>query len=218
MKLHLLLALLPLGACIPAPATAPTPGPTPLERARALTVADVRPLLVPRPDSAGRVRVAVFTTYPGYRTAEAMTLPELWVTLAGEVRDSCAHFGDGRESAETVKLLGLLPGDEAGRYFAELEVPLASLARPAPDPDPTRALPCADGSLPAACAAPPGVDTAVARLVAQSRASSYPFTGLGFTYNWRDRAPPYGASEFVVRRGTQARVVGTWEVATYCRP
>lgn len=213
MRLRLLLPLLGLGACVPAPVTSPTP----LQRARALTAADVRPLRVPRADSAGLVRVAVFTTYPGYRAGGTMTLPELWVTLAGEVRDSCAHFADGREAAETVKLLGLLPGDEAGRYFAELEVPLGSLFRPAPDPDPTRTLPCWEGSLPAACAAPPGVDTAVVRLVSQSRASSYPFTGLGFTYNWRDRAPPYGASEFVVRRGTAARVVGTWEVPAYCR-
>jgi hypothetical protein len=213
-------------ACAPvSPRTGPAPE-TSIQaarvRARALTGADARPLQVIYPDSLGMVRVTVFTNYAPYRdslarAARRITLPTLWVTLSGEVRDSCAHFTRGREAAETVRLLGLLPGDDRGRFFVEMEVPATSLFRPAPNPDPTRAIPCAAASAAGACDAPSSVDPEQAAVLERARGTAYPFTGLGYTYNWRAGAPPYGATELIVRAGTVARLIDAQEPIPYCR-
>jgi hypothetical protein len=214
-------ALALAAACAPARPAGPAPDPpafrAALAAARALTPADVLPLRVARPDARGAVRVVVFTPYPGYADTLArgatgeLELPELWVTLEGEVRDSCAHFPRGAVEVETARLLGLTPRDGPGRRFVVLEVPAASLFRPSADPDPSRALPC----LSSGCPLVP--DSAAMRgFLDRQRADGYPFTGLGYTYNWRDGAPRYGASEYVVRSGSRARVVSVTPPAAYC--
>jgi hypothetical protein len=159
----------------------------------------------------------LFTSYAGYADSLArgatgeLVVPEVWVTLEGEVRDSCARFPREAVEVETARLLGLTPRDGPGRSFVVLELPAAALFRPAADPDPTRAEPC----LSAGCPAPP--DSAAMRaFLERQRATGYPFTGLGYTYNWRDGAPRYGASEYVIRAGTRVRVVSVTAPDRYC--
>jgi hypothetical protein len=44
----------------------------------------------------------------------------------------------------------------------------------------------------------------------------YPWTRLGYTYNWRPGASRYGASEYVVRAGSRVRVLSVAPAAEYC--
>jgi len=224
------LGLLATVACTPAPRSSPAPAAgvdaefaAAREAVRRQTAADVLPLLPLRPDSNRMVRVVTLTDWDGYARALDAGNPrivlerEVWVTPAGEVRDSCATFPRGRVVPEVARLLGLLPGDTLNQSFVELAAPLDSIFRPAPDRDPTAALPCPGSEVVQAC----GVDSLpeshpMRGFLTRQRASEYPFTGLGYTYNWRRGAPRYGASEYVVPKGTSVRVIAVTGPEAYC--
>ena len=46
--------------------------------------------------------------------------------------------------------------------------------------------------------------------------TSYPWTGLGYTYDWGDHLHPQGQSEFVVPPGTTVWIEGIFTPAEYC--
>lgn len=187
-------------------------------------------LFVPRPDSTLHVRVVAFTSWPGYADSARLgrdsfeLARDVWVTLVPEVRDSCARFGRGELGLEVAALLGLPPGAAQG-YFAEFQVPLAALFRPTADLDVLRPLPCADASTGVVCATRFPAQTpaehyafiASTALYNWREDGGYPWTRLGYTYNWRAGAPPYGASEYVARGGTRLRQLTIHSAEEYCR-
>lgn len=60
----------------------------------------------------------------------------------------------------------------------------------------------------------------------QARPSSYPWTSLGYTFDWAPRIhaagdtefQKYGESEFVIRQGAPIEVLGAQTTAEYCKP
>ena len=46
----------------------------------------------------------------------------------------------------------------------------------------------------------------------------YPWTRLGYTFNWYSGGDRYGASEYVVRGGSIIEVVSSSDIAAYCKP
>jgi hypothetical protein len=219
-------------ACDPGISTPATPAPAAGDQARfdstiyAAAVyrpQDVLPLKPAVPDAEGRVRVVTYTNYGGYQPGTPMTLSrDVWVTLVPEVRDSCLTFtGDVTRRLE--QLLGLPPGAGYDR-FAELRVNVTDLFRPAPDPATNTARPCADG-VAANCGAsfPADVSPTHVRWIADGTLTlwrlprGYPWTRLGYTYNWHPGSPRYGASEYVVRPGAHVEVVSVRPTAEYCR-
>jgi hypothetical protein len=46
----------------------------------------------------------------------------------------------------------------------------------------------------------------------------YPWTRLGYTYNWRPGADKYGASEYVIRKGATVKVTDIIPYQRYCNP
>lgn len=44
----------------------------------------------------------------------------------------------------------------------------------------------------------------------------YPWTRLGYTYNWHPGSPRYGASEYVIDPGTRVTVTSVFTIADYC--
>ena len=50
----------------------------------------------------------------------------------------------------------------------------------------------------------------------ERRRLGWPWTALGYTYNWHPGSPRYGASEYLVRGGTQVVVTGVIPIAEYC--
>lgn len=232
-----LLAALLGAACAPV-LTAPGPGPASPEARYRDAIRDaavlhglgLHELVVPRADSAMHVRVVSFTSWQGYADSarlgrDSFALEQdVWVTLVPEVQDSCARFGREQLGLQVAALLGLPPGAAPG-YFAEFEVPLPALFRPTADPVVLRPLPCADASAGVTCATkfPEGTPAEHYAFIASTALfnwredGGYPWTRLGYTYNWREGAPPYGASEYVARKGTRLRRLRVHPAEEYCR-
>lgn len=146
----------------------------------------------------------------------------LWVTAAPEVRAfiqreraynptfSMAHLGPRLE-----QYLGLKP-QGLDRTFVELWVNRADLLRPCLDEDPTDT----QCDLWHPDHLEPGTPFAQAVGSGDPR-ERYPFTGLGYTYDWGNPHTDVGVSEFVVRGGatvTIHRKTATHAYATDDRP
>lgn len=143
---------------------------------------------------------------------------DVWVTLAPQVHIMCAAFPTDPAllTLRLQQLLGLPPKPEE-RVFVVMDVPAASLFRPCADPDPTKS----------SCgwAFPPNTtdrhkawfaDQVVDRY--REAPDGYPWTRLGYTYDWAPDASGFGASEFVLRAGTPVMVKATAPTAAYCHP
>jgi len=48
--------------------------------------------------------------------------------------------------------------------------------------------------------------------------TGFPFTGMGWTYDWSNATNHIGISEFVVKRDAMLTVVGTKTPAEFCAP
>ena len=223
-----LLAL--LAACAP-PSAGPAPARPALDALYLRAIDDasvyradhVLPLNAAVPDAAGQVRVLTFTSWPGYTAGTDTITQNVWVTLVPEVRDSCSGFGDDLR-LRLNQLLGLPPGG-GDTLMVEMTVPVGALFRPVADPAVTTRYPCGD-SIRAGCGEsfPAGVDAAHVRWIADQLLTrwrvpdGYPWTRLGYTYNWHPGSSRYGASEYLVRAGSVATDVHVQHVRAYCRP
>lgn len=231
------------GATPPASGPSPAP-PSSINEIYAQAVANsavyapenVLPLFAVTPDAEGNTRVVTLTTW-NYAPGEQELGRDIWVTAVPEVRDSCRSWRDEADLVMRLRqLLGLRPADSVA-HFVEMVVPVAALFRPTVDPAVTTRWPCAAGPS-GGCGLnfPAGVDPAHVAWIARQMLSSwqvpdgypadtasggrgalgYPWTRLGYTYNWHPGSPRYGASEYLVRGGSRIRVETTFPVAAYC--
>jgi hypothetical protein len=171
-----------------------------------------------RPISPGTtsVRVVTWTTRPeSYAVGTAVTTSwgETWVTLDPEVQESCRRFPAAARTSRLQQLLGLPPARE-DRTFVVMEARVGDLFRPCPDPDPTAATCGPDFP---ANVSPKHVDWFARQLLASLKTpGGYPWTRLGYTYNWNQGASPYGASEYVLQQGATVTVLARETTAAYC--
>jgi hypothetical protein len=216
-------------ACAPPTASGPAPGGLSLDSLYALTIHDaavyqaahVLPLNAIRPDSLGEVRVVTYTGWGGYKAGTDTITRQIWVTQVPEVRDSCREF-TGDLALRLQQLLGLPPraGDT---LMVEMTVPASALFRPTVSPAVTTRYPCGD-TLQAGCGQrfPDGVAPDHVRWIADqtltlwAEPGGYPWTRLGYTYNWHPGSPRYGASEYLVRANTVATGVQVSDFRAYC--
>lgn len=164
-----------------------------------------------------RVRVVTWTKYPdSYPVGQESTLKwgEVWVTLDNDVKSRCEKFREDDLITDIQKLLGLPPNPDEKRSFVTLEVHSSSLFRP-----------CANPSLAAEkCSAtfPDDVSASHASWYAFQTANSYntnsgfPWTRLGYTYNWKAGENEIGAAEFVIKKGAKVRSVSAQDTNSYC--
>lgn len=171
----------------------------------------VRPLLALTDEQP---TVVAWTGWDGYKMGENTLGVDVWVTLAPEVKDRCKSFAADTRALRLQQLLGLPPSD-GERNFVEMRITRSDAFRPCPNPDPT-AEACGD-------AFPEGVDAAHVDFIARTALANwrvpdgYPWTRMGYTYDWApDAADRYGATEFVVRKGSVVEVVGITPTAEYC--
>jgi hypothetical protein len=141
-----------------------------------------------------------------------------WVALPSEVQDICRGFTDNLKM-RLRQLLGLPPDDKFDK-FVLMSVRREDVFRPTYDPNPTTDYPCADSASADYCKKfPDGVGTEHKEwIAAQVQIKKYPWTGLGYTYNWTPGADRYGVSEYVVRKGSTITVTERVEYKEYCRP
>lgn len=141
-----------------------------------------------------------------------------WVTAAPEVREFCGGLGL-KDEALTKRLeqrLGLKPCSKK-THFVELWVKPEDLFRPCPDPE------ISDQecglSFPRSKYFSISLDYVL--WFSDLRDSSYgakgyPWTRLGYTYDWGNPKNPFGPSEFVIRPGSTVRIKGAPTTAEYC--
>ncbi len=169
------------------------------------------------PPDAARVKVVTWTRYD-YKLGASSVGVNVWVTLVPEVREICRNFKGAEADIELrlEQLLGL-PVTSSYTQFVEMDVRREDIFRPCPNPDPQLTT-CAD-------AFPQGVSPEHATFIANQALSSwkipggYPWTRLGYTFDWSpDAKSRYGASELVVRKGSKVNVTSITKSAAYCAP
>ncbi|HEX2922407.1 MAG TPA: hypothetical protein VHS28_00070, partial [Chloroflexota bacterium] len=137
---------------------------------------------------------------------------DTWVTVAPQVKEFCSR---GRYPDPTLRLEQLLglPSDNGKKWFVELWVSPSDLFRPSPDPkitDQTAGL-----EFPAAVSQQ-HVEW-IEGLKAQSYGENgYPWTRLGYTYDWGNTTNREGLSEFVIRKGAPIEVNSVTTTLDYC--
>lgn len=145
----------------------------------------------------------------------------IWVTAAPELQQRMAAEGRHKKPEKRLRQLLGLPPNADYKYFVEFWVRPQDLVRPCVDPevtDNTCGLTLADGVT-------PDCEHTV-WLSEQARASfadsllyrRYPFTQLGYTYDWkRSDKRHMGLSEFVVGKNKNIVVGEIYETAAYLR-
>ncbi len=151
-----------------------------------------------------RVLLLTWTSWDGYNseTGDNMILSrETWVVVPRELKE---FYRDNKSlSGESLvtrleQLYGLPPYN-GKLYFVEMWVDPADFFRPSPDPD------TADAE--AELDFPAWVDAAYRDWFNQLASTSYgedgyPWTRLGYTYDWGNKESEIGLSEFVIRAGS----------------
>lgn len=168
-------------------------------------------------DGGRQVLMATWTTHRSYFPDPGATFQEnytVWVTVAPEFRKFCAEYGPGEGDVSLPRrleqLLGL-PPNSGHEYVVELWVNPDDLFRPSADPDIT------DGE--AQLGFPDVRDyMSVSEPYKQwyqqtsderyrpSSGPPYPWTRLGYTYDWGSDESRLGLSEFVIREGAELTV------------
>ncbi len=185
------------------------------------------PRAVTEPDPAAQYRAAIADARTAEPSEIATTLTPLvpyndalvW-RAPPQVTTSTCRASDRTDNALRLRLaqrLGLPPDADYDR-FVELWVRPRDLVRPCPDPEvtdrecelrppkPQTHVPVSDAhqdwfrELKATSYGPDG----------------YPFTGLGYTYDWHPATDEVGPSEFVLRPGESGIVRATYSTAAYC--
>jgi hypothetical protein len=158
------------------------------------------------------------------------TLPVyVWVTQVPEVQQICQGFS-GNLELSLRQLLGLLPNSKLNN-FVVMTVTDGNIFRPAANPDPKTPRPCSAPE-PPNCGEqfPKFISDAYTSWFANKALSAwvisepsqppvgYPWTRLGYTYNWKPGADKYGASEYVIEPGSSVTVVDIIPYDKYCTP
>ncbi|MCC6490802.1 MAG: hypothetical protein IT364_25165 [Candidatus Hydrogenedentes bacterium] len=168
-----------------------------------------------------RVLVVTWTSYTGYddQVGKSIAVADLlksvettrdtWVTVAPQVQDFCGKLllNDERMTLRVEQLLGLPPHNGKTR-FVEFWVDPQDLFRPSPDPaitDHEAELDFPQSSLFVAIS--PGHVTWYENMIATSYGTGgYPWTRLGYTFDWGNPVSEVGLSEFVIRTGATVTV------------
>lgn len=189
---------------------------------------NLRPLRPLVADADGEVIVATLTSLDG-KAGDLLPITGsgVWVTGIPEVQDICRGF-TGDVVMHVRQLLGLPPDAHVPRVLV-LRAKASDIFRPAVDPNVFTTSPCSqltNAPAPEHCGNVFPSDTApshYAWIAAQSFElheipHGYPWTHLGYTYNWKPGADRYGASEYVIRPGAPVAIVENVTPEAYCAP
>ena len=183
---------------------------------------NVRELYPLRADADGNVLVTTL----GRRDGNAgdplpSTGDGVWVTIVPEVQTICRTFR-GDVNMQLRQLLGLPPDADVPRFLV-LRAKASDIFRPSPYAETTTKYPCPEppdatcGNVFPSTATPAHVQwIATQSFALHAVPFGYPWTHLGYTYNWTPGKDRYGASEYVIRSGAQATIVSKATPADYC--
>lgn len=158
----------------------------------------------------------------GLQPGRQKTVSDIWVSFSDEILDFCREFSQDELILRMQQLQGLPPQldrpPESWEFLiVEIDGP-EDLFRPCADPDPTTSGPCGE-SFPEDASEAHQAWIAGQALFAWQIPVGYPWTRLGYTYNWNPDAPSIvGTSEFVIPAGTEIEVVDLVTALDYCAP
>ncbi len=159
-----------------------------------------------------------YTPYIGkpYNTGNYYT----WTTASPYLKNLCGdpQWQDGNLALRLNQLLGL-PPDDVKEGFVEMWVKPEDLFRPCPDNEIT------DGTC--GLNLPENTQPWYRKWFNDTRAGQYafctcdnsqgyPWTQLGYTFDWKDLNSPIGMSEFVVKTNSQVIIKATIPTQDYC--
>lgn len=198
------------------------------ERAQPEEVAGLVVLSADNPDLRTRTReghtevlMATMTNGVYYRDsvgqAKRLDHATVWATAVPEVATFCRALGlEGAPLRERVyEYLGLRP-ESAHPDFVEFWVDISVVVRPCPDPE-TNDATCGLGA-PSEIPFEAGAFRSWFEALAASSYTDtgYPWTRLGYTYDWGAGANERGASEFLVPKGTEVYIEAVSDAGRYC--
>jgi len=169
-------------------------------------------------EGADWVLVSTWTNWNGYRASlgKEMTIGrELWVTSAPELQNFCHAYAlkDSEKTLRLEQLLGL-PPHNGKTQFIEMWVKPENLFRPSGDNEINDKT--AETTLPTKAA--PDYAKWYHDLESKSYGKDgYPWTRLGYTYDWGSNASEIGLSEFVLRPGSVALIQSITPTNDYCK-
>jgi hypothetical protein len=175
------------------------------------------------------VLMATWTSWDGYapNLGKSMELEiDIWVTAVPHVQKFYReHNLGGQPTAATrlEQLLGLAP-NTAKTKFVEMWVNPADMFRPCPDPEITDLecelnFPQSQNFFTVNQDHVEWINANIAEKYPPAPDSSrwFPWTRLGYTYDWGNRRSEVGLSEFVIKRGATVGVHSITPTADYCR-
>jgi hypothetical protein len=154
-----------------------------------------------------RVLVVTWTSWDGYNdqvSQSVVTGRETWVTLAPDIKDFCKiHHVSGNGTVLRLEQLLGLPPNNGKKWMVEFWTDTGDIFRPAPDSDIT--------DREAGLVFPEGTDLEYISWFNNLNDSSYgsdgyPWTRLGYTYDWGNPKSEVGLSEFVIKAGSTVKV------------
>lgn len=177
-------------------------------------------------DSAGRepkhVRVATWTSHldtVAQSDSLHTTWGDTWVTVAPEMKTFCQglHLRGDALDVRLAQRLGL-PPDTRHERFVEYWVRPDDLFRPCPDPEITdqdceRSRPRPSSRVAVSDEHTAWMDSVHATSYGEN---GYPWTRLGYTYDWNPETPETGPSEYVIPKGSTVEVHANIETTEYC--
>jgi hypothetical protein len=172
-------------------------------------------------DGEGRVLVVTWTDWDGYQKAVGtdMTLSrDIWITPAPQLQDFCQNLrlDSTKMQLRLKQLLGLPPeGNKA--FFAEMWVDPSACFRPCPDPEVTDS----ECSIAYPVSHYGTVPDTHKKWIENLRKESYgpqgyPWTQLGYTYDWGNPKDHVGLSEYIIPEGTTVRIKAAEGIYNYC--
>ncbi len=165
----------------------------------------------------GRVLVVTFTKYPdSYPPGETIETwwGDTWVTVVPEIQ---TFFADNVGAIDnyvlrTEQLLGL-PQNTGYEWFAEVWVNPDDLFRPCPDSEITDSVCEVDFPADASAEHINWFNDLILQSYFQEQ--DYPWTRLGYSYDWNIYTSEVGVSEFVIRKNSQVIVESLQRVDDY---
>lgn len=169
-------------------------------------------------DSLGRIKVVTWTSWTGYqqKLQDTMRLTrKIWVTVAPQMQDACSSLKRSYNKTMRIRQWLGMPPDTDYTHFVEMYVYPDNLFRPCPDPeisDRECELDFPDGLYKV-------TDSEYADVYQNLKTSTngYPFTGLGYTYDWGNAESKVGFSEFIVNDLSVVYISSFTPTETYCR-
>ncbi|MEZ4734855.1 MAG: hypothetical protein R3E79_47790 [Caldilineaceae bacterium] len=178
----------------------------------------------------GRVLVVTWTSWNGYDSLvgqETQLGREVWVTAIPQVQSFCQSYAATPETPLTLRLEQLLglPANNGKTRFVEMWVSPANMLRPSPDGEVDDAT--AELEMPGPERFPSQqayefhrdwFNLQMSLQAYDDPSKGYPWTRLGYTYDWGNPESEVGLSEFVVAAGAAVTIEQVATLETYCAP